>query len=172
MQFSSSDISGWASGIIDVGGYSGVSVVSVAWWLQNNLGGLNLKIGSEYSIQEDIISPEMPIEDMAVYTQMYDCFFLKRAARQTSAYALTDVAWSKIHGDEQGIIFRSTPSEVAKVFRGLASDCKECLEDMVFHYNQALSAPRQVLTYPAVNSFGEYLPPSFLSRNAILSRWG
>lgn len=169
MQFSSSDISGWASGVIDVGGYSGVSITSVAWWLTNNLGGLNLKIGSEYLIENDLISPEMPINDMAVYTQMYDCFFLSKAARQTSAYSLTDVAWSKIHGDEQGIIFRSTPSEVAKVYRGLATDCKDCLDDMIYSYNQSLNAPRQVLTYPAVNSFGGFLPPSFLYRNAILN---
>jgi hypothetical protein len=172
MQYSSSDLSGWASGMIDCGGYSGVSVSSVVCWLENSLGDLNIKLSKEYSLVSGVVSPEMSINDMAVYTQMYDCFFLQKAARQASAYALTDSAWSRIDGDEQGYIARSTPSEIAKVYRGLATDCKTCVEDMIFQYNQSLALPRQVLTYPIYcGGFDNFLPPTFLSRNAIANNF-
>lgn len=172
MQFSSSDISGWASGIIDCGGYSGISISAVSCWLNNSIGSLNLKLGSEYELVSGSIFPEMSVEDMAVYTQMFDCYFLKRAARQSSAFSLTDLGWSKIQGDEQGIIQRSTPSEVAKVYRGLATDCDECLNNMVFQYHRGKCLPTQVLTYPALwDGVESYLPPTFVTRNAILSRF-
>ena len=168
MQYSSSDLSGWASGMIDCGGYSGISISSVNCWLENNLGLLNVKLGTEYSLESGVVTPEMGSTDMAVYTQMYDCFFLKRASRQTSTYALSELAWSRIEGDEQGFISRSTPSEVAKVFRGLATDCEACLGDLVYEYNRAGCLPRQVLTYPTYwDGLVGYLPPTFLTRNVI-----
>jgi hypothetical protein len=168
MQFSSSNLTGWASGMIDCGGYSGISQSSVICWLENSLGLLNAKIGSEYGLVSGAVSPEMSQTDMAVYTQMYDCYFLTRAARHASAYSLTESAWSRIQGDEQGFISRSTPSEVAKVYRGLATDCKECLDDLVYSVNQAQCLPRQVLTYPVFwEGLENYLPPTFLARNAI-----
>lgn len=171
MQFSSSDLSGWASGIVECGGYSGVSYGSVHCWLENNLGSLNLFLGENYVLESGVIVPEMPQTDMAIYTQMYDCYFLKRAARQSSAYALTEGAWSRIQGDEQGFIARSSPSEVSKVFRGLATDCKDCLSDMLYEKNRQGAYPRQVLTYPSYcDGLDGCLPPTFASRNAILCR--
>lgn len=172
MKFSSSDLSGWASGMIDCAGYSGVSISSVVCWLENSLGELNVRLSSEYELVSGAISPNMPDSDMAIYTQMYDCYFLKRAARQASAYALTDSAWSRIDGDEQGFISRSTPSELAKVYRGLATDCNECLDDLVYKYNMGKALPRQVLTYPVFwDGLDNYLPPTFLSRNAIANNY-
>ena len=150
MQFSSANLTGWASGMIECGGYSGISQSAVICWLENNLGNLNLKIDTSYSLSGSAVSPTMSGDHMAIYTQMYDCFFLSRAARQASAYALTEAAWSRIEGDEQGLIARSTPSEVAKVYRGLSKDCKECVDSMVFKYNQNKALPRQVLTYPCL----------------------
>lgn len=170
MQFSSADLTGWASGMISCGGYSGISQSAVVCWLENNLGDLNIKLGTSYSLSGGAVSPTMSGTHMAVYTQMYDCYFLSRAARQASAYALTETAWSKIEGDEQGLIARSTPSEVAKVYRGLAKDCKECVDGMVAKYNRGRALPRQVLTYPTFSD-GSYgvLPATFLSRNAVAS---
>ena len=170
MQHTSSDLSTWASGMIDCGGYSGISISSVKCWLENNLGLLNVKLDTDYSLVSGVVTPEMNIADMAIYTQMYDCFFLKRASRQTSAYALSESAWSRIQGDEQGFISRSTPSEIAKVFRGLATDCEGCLDDLLHEYNRSKCLPRQVLTYPTYwNGLEGFLPPTFLSRN-VMSR--
>jgi len=172
MQFSSSDLTGWASGMIDCGGYSGISQSSVVCWLENNLGILNIKLGSEYDLVSGAVSPEMATNDMAIYTQMYDCYFLKRAARHASAYSLTDSAWNRIQGDEQGFISRSSPSEVAKVYRGLASDCESCLNDLIHSFNQGQCLPRQVLTYPVFwDGLDGFLPPTFLARNVIASMY-
>jgi len=160
----SSDLSGWAEEIIDCGGYSGTSVDSVVCWLESNLGFLNLAIEESFSLVSGTISPEMSLNAMAVYTQMYECYMLNKYARRSTILGTEESGWIEIRGEEQGTIKRPSPVEAAKVYRTLAKDCKECLEDLISWYNgthKGNAEPLQVLTSTMCTSENG-MPPEYL----------
>lgn len=130
---SSTDLSGWAGDIIESMELSGVTTGSVVSWLENNVGNLNLSLRTTgfYLLSGDIL-PEMTVNEMAIYTQMYNCFYLSKESRRANQLGYDD--WLEINGQDQGSIRKVSKSELAKNFNSLAKDCNQRLNDLLNWY--------------------------------------
>lgn len=151
--YSSFDLSGWAGEIIEEMGISGTTTTgSVVAWLENNVGSLNLVLHEDFLLSGDKIydPPDMiEMNQMAasIYTQMYECFYLGRAARQAAVLGVTD--WIEIEGADQGKIRKVSKTEAAKELRGSANDCNSFLKDLIKNYNNQVAGgffePSQII---------------------------
>lgn len=130
---SSTDLSGWAGEIIESMALSGVTTGSVVSWLENNVGNLNLSLHTTgyYLLSGDIL-PEMSTNAMAIYTQMYECFYLSKEARRAAQLGYDD--WVEINGQDQGSMRKVSKSELSKNFTTLAKDCNQRLNDLLDWY--------------------------------------
>lgn len=130
---SSTDLSGWAGEIIDSMALSGVTTGSVVSWLENNVGTLNLYLQTTgYYLYSGDILPEMTINAMAIYTQMYECYYLSKEARYAAQLGYND--WVEINGEDQGSIRKVSKSELSKNLSSLAKDCNARLNDLLDWY--------------------------------------
>lgn len=130
---SSTDLSGWAGSIIDSMSLSGVTTGSVVCWLENNVGVLNLSLQTTgYYATGNQILPSMDINTMAIYTQMYECYYLSKEARLSAQLGYDD--WVEINGQDQGSIRKVSKSELSKNFSTLAKDCQLRLSDLLNWY--------------------------------------
>jgi hypothetical protein len=130
---SSTDLSGWAGDIIESMELSGVTTGSVVSWLENNVGNLNLSLHTTgfYLLSGDIL-PEMTVNEMAIYTQMYNCYYLAKESRRAAQLGYDD--WVEVNGQDQGSIRKVSKSELSKNFHSLAKDCNSKLEDLLDWY--------------------------------------
>jgi len=169
---SSTDLSGWAGEIIESMELSGVTTGSVVSWLENNVGSLNLSLREEYALTSGQILPEMSINAMAIYTQMYDCYYLSKEGRRAAQLGYDD--WVEIQGEDQGQIRKVSKSELSKNFLSLAKECQQNLTKLTNWYvndggNGASPSkmPQQVIGDQA---FKCTIPASYLSpSNCFLS---
>lgn len=130
---SSTNLSGWAGAIIDSMELSGVTTGSVVSWLENNVGSLNLAIRESYGFSGSSgILPEMNINAMAIYSKMYECYYLAREGRRASQLGYSD--WLEINGQDQGLIRKVSKSELSKNFISMCKDCNSNLSKMVSWY--------------------------------------
>lgn len=129
---SSTNLSGWAGDIINSMELSGVTTGSIVSWLQNNVGSLNLSLREEYALTSGQILPEMSINAMAIYTQMYECYYLAKEGRRAAQLGYDD--WVEIQGEDQGKIRKVSKSELSKNFLSLSKECQENLKNLTNWY--------------------------------------
>lgn len=147
---SSTDLSGWAGSIIESMELSGVLTGSVVSWLENNVGSLNLALRENYELISGQILPEMETNAMAIYTQMYECYYLSKEGRRSAQLGFDD--WVEINGEDQGSIRKVSKSELSKNFISLAKECQENLKNLTKWYvvdggngQDPARLPRQVI---------------------------
>lgn len=152
MYYSSLNLSGWAGGILDEYGFSGVTTGSVVSWLENNVGNLNTAIQENYYTAyvsgSGEILPEMNQPAINIYTKMYECQYLNKQARQASYLGISD--WIELEGEDQGRIRKVSKTEASKELRALSSDCRNDLGAMIKNYKAQITGdyfmPSQVIT--------------------------
>lgn len=130
---SSTDLSGWAGDIIESMELSGVTTGSVVSWLENNVGNFNLSLHTTgFYLSSGQILPEMTANEMAIYTQMYNCYYLSKESRRAAQLGYND--WVEVNGQDQGSMRKVSKSELSKNFYSLARDCNERLDDLLDWY--------------------------------------
>ncbi len=164
---SSTDLSGWAGDIIESMELSGVLTGSVVSWLENNIGSLNLALREEYGLISGQILPEMSVNAMAIYTQMYECYYLAKEGRRSAQLGFDD--WVEIDGEEQGRIRKVSKSELSKNFISMAKECQENLKNLTKWYvhegGNGENPSRLPLQVIGDQAFKCSIPPSYLSQS-------
>lgn len=102
------------------------------------LGKLNNKINTSYSIVSGDISPELGINEQAIYSQMYMSeYFIKKI---NAIIGGTEIAWTTVK-DGDSTITRSSQTEMAKIYKDLKRQTDEELERLVGSYRINASPP-------------------------------
>ena len=117
---------------------------AIECWLEANLGILNTLINTSYSVE----SQELESEAQAIYKQVYLHHYYSKKARNALRGIIEcsgDTAGDIISlNDGESKVTFANKNETAKIIRGLATDAKASLDDLVARYNLYQSEPRQV----------------------------
>jgi hypothetical protein len=117
----------------------------ISGWLANNVGLLNTKIYSQYSVQNSNFEPTGTFqqEERSIYKQMYLYEFYTKKTRQVLRGVDSSVDFVTLREGDT-MITRTNKNELAKTYRGLANDAREEMERLVSSYDIYQAAPVQV----------------------------
>jgi len=117
----------------------------ISGWLASNVGLLNTKIYSQYSVQNSNFEPTglFQQEERSIYKQMYLYEFYTKKTRQVLRGVDSSVDFVTLREGDT-MITRTNKNELAKTYRGLANDAREEMERLVSSYNIYQAAPVQV----------------------------
>ena len=117
----------------------------ISGWLGNNIGLLNTKIFSQYSVDGSNFVPTGAFkhEERAIYKQMYLYEFYTKKTRQVLRGIDSSVDFVTLR-EGDSMITRTNKNELAKTYRGLANDAREEIERLVTSYNIYQACPVQV----------------------------
>lgn len=127
----------------ELGSPTSLSVPAIAYWLQRNLGELNTKLETCFTINEGTgeVSPDLSIEEKAIFKKMYGIYFYSNEIRRNlSAAALDPVVEISSDGSRVRKISRN---EVVKSYIQIRSQEEKELGDSIFMYKKNKSFPRQ-----------------------------
>lgn len=119
-----------------------VNVCSVSGWLDANVGQLNTLLHTSFSGEDALLD----LEARAIYRELYLHNFYTKQTRNALRGILNTGNGNSIlslNDGESSVTFVNR-NEVSKVYRGLATDTKERLDQLVHQYNMHQSDPRQV----------------------------
>lgn len=117
----------------------------ISGWLANNIGLLNTKIYSQFSVdgQNFVPTGTFQQEERAIYKQMYLYEFYTKKTRQVLRGIDSSVDFVTLR-EGDSMITRTNKNELAKTYRGLANDAREEMERLVTSYNIYQACPVQV----------------------------
>ena len=115
---------------------------SIEAWLENNLGQLNNLIYQDFSGDSASLDTEAQSIHKELYLYNYYTKQSRNALRGITA-ATNDNKILSLKDGESAVTFVNR-NEVAKVYRGLASDSKAKVDDLVARYNIYQATPQQV----------------------------
>lgn len=120
------------------------SLTKISGWLDNNLGKLNNLLNTEFSGSNSYISG-LGLEEENIYKEMYMHHYYTKETRNTLRGIANDSNGNilSIKDGDSAISF-TNKNEVSKVYRGLATDAHERLQELVYKYNLYRSSPKQV----------------------------
>ena len=122
---------------------TGITVVSISGWLENNIGELNNLLYTSFSGTNGNIAG-LNLEEQNIYQEMFLHHHYKKQARNTlRGIADNTNNITSVRDGEQTISFVNR-NEVSKVYKGLAQDAYGRLKDLVYSYNSYQASPRQV----------------------------
>ena len=117
----------------------------ISGWLANNVGLLNTKIYSQYYVESGNFNPTGTFqqEERAIYKQMYLYEFYTKKTRQVLRGVDSSVDFVTLREGDT-MITRTNKNELAKTYRGLATDARDEMEKLVASYNIYNAKPVQV----------------------------
>ncbi len=117
----------------------------ISGWLANNVGMLNTKIYSQFSVEGANFVPTgiFQQEERAIYKQMYLYEFYTKKTRQVLRGVDSSVDFVTLREGDT-MITRTNKNELAKTYRGLATDARDEMEKLVASYNIYNAKPVQV----------------------------
>jgi hypothetical protein len=115
---------------------------SIEAWLENNLGQLNSLIYQDFSGASASLDTEAQSIHKELYLYNYYTKQSRNALRGITS-ATSDNKILSLRDGESAVTFVNR-NEVAKVYRGLASDSKAKVDDLAARYNIYQAAPQQV----------------------------
>jgi hypothetical protein len=166
-----SQLSGWASGINDGIGDTGLGVARTTTWLTNNVSKLNLTLGTSYYYDNslnELLPDTMTLVQSGIYEEMFYCDYLNKKVNENLGAAAYE--WVEIQGEDQGTIRRASRTESSKVYLAMSKDCKMGLNELISWYFDATNpmTPYQVLYNERYsnNEQGLLYPPAEITRNS------
>lgn len=122
----------------------GVTVESISGWLDSNIGQLNNVLYTSFSGVSGNVSGLL-LEEQSIYQQMYLYHYYNKQTRNTIRGIVNDTNGNilSVKDGEQAITFVNK-NEVSKVYKNLAQDAYNEMQDLVANYNIYQSSPRQV----------------------------
>lgn len=123
---------------------TGVTVESISGWLDNNVGQLNNVLYTSFSGVSGNVSGLL-LEEQSIYKQMYLYHYYTKQTRKTIRGIADDTSGNilSVKDGDNSITFVNK-NEVSKVYKSLAQDSYNELQDLVTSYNSFQSSPRQV----------------------------
>jgi len=128
----------------DLGEPSDMSVASISFWLQTSVGELNIKLNSDFVLNEDTLEISgLGVEEAAIFKKMYDCYFYKKRMRETIGAAGVDQV---IEVQSDGAKVRKLDkNQLSKTYLSIHKDCQEELDKMVKGYKRFVFSPTQTV---------------------------
>lgn len=123
---------------------TGVTVVSISGWLENNIGQLNNLLYKSFSgISGEV--PGLGLEEQNIYKELYLYHYYTKQTRNTIRGIANDTNGNilSVRDGDNAITFVNK-NEVSKVYKGLANDAYESVNSLVARYNSYQASPRQV----------------------------
>jgi hypothetical protein len=117
-----------------------LSIPQISYWLQNNIGQLNVMIGDTivYSESNAEFDPELSVEQANIFKYIYLVKYMSKKITTNLGAAAYD--WSEItEGDTS--IRRVSKNEVAKNYKQLRDAYETQLNKLTFFYKQNLNEP-------------------------------
>tara|TARA_Y100000385_G_scaffold214451_1_gene223003 strand:+ start:12297 stop:12761 length:465 start_codon:yes stop_codon:yes gene_type:complete len=115
---------------------------SIQAWMENNLGQLNTLIHQDFSGTGAVLDTEAQSIHKELYLSNYYSKQSRNALRGITNTS-NDSNILSLKDGESAVTFVNR-NEVAKVYKGLASDSKAKLDDLVAKYNIYEAKPQQV----------------------------
>ena len=119
----------------ELGSPSSYSIPSIAFWLRNHIGDLNLLVGASFAIDTDSISitPELQEEDKSILKTLFNIYYYGRLASQFLGAASQDIV-TEVSSD--GATVRMVnKNEVSKSYVQLKRDEEAALKELIKGYN-------------------------------------
>lgn len=126
----------------DLGEPSDMSIASISFWLQTSVGELNIKLNSDFVLDEDTLEiGGLGVEEAAIFKKMYDCYFYKKRMRETIGAAGVDQV---IEVQSDGAKVRKLDkNQLSKTYLNIQRGCEEDLNRMVKQYKRFVFSPIQ-----------------------------
>ena len=161
----------WASGILESLDDTTTPTGYVSSWLRNNLGGLNLMLGTEFSLSGDCIIPDMDMNISGIYTEKYFCFHFSKQANKNLGVQNFD--WISIEGTDQGVIRKVSRMQTAQTYIQLSKECRANLDRLVewFHGQQNTHASQVLYGDRWGGASYDLLPPPASYYNSCNFIW-
>jgi hypothetical protein len=123
---------------------SGTTVESISGWLDSNVGQLNNVLYTSFSgVNGDVEG--LLLEEQSIYKQMYLYHHYTKQTRNTVRGIANDTNGNilSVRDGDNAITFVNK-NEVSKVYKSLAQDAYNEMQNLVNNYNNYQSSPRQV----------------------------
>jgi hypothetical protein len=124
----------------ELGEPSDLSIPQISYWLQNNIGQLNIMIASEIVYDEDAeeFDPELSVEQANIFKFLYLVKYT--GSKMTSNLGAAAYDWSELsEGDTR--IRRVSKNEIAKNYKQLRDSYYQELNKLVLLYKQNNTLP-------------------------------
>jgi len=115
-----------------------VSVPQIAFWLENNIGQLNLLLGAEIEYADHVFTPELSIEEANIYKYIYLLKYYSSKIRTSLGASSYDFIEIK-EGDTS--IKKASKNEIAKTYKSLRDSYSLELKSLVSEYKRKSCYP-------------------------------
>lgn len=123
---------------------SNITLESISGWLETNLGQLNNSIYSSFSGVSGEVSG-LNLEEQNIYKEMFLYHYYQKQTRNTIRGIANDTNGNilSVRDGDNAITFVNK-NEVSKVYKSLAEDSYNKMQDLIHSYNVYQAGPRQV----------------------------
>lgn len=144
MSYCGNDVQDLANSIYkSIGSPPSQSICFVSGWLMDssNLGDLNNRLSTSFSITGSCITPDFGPEEESIYSQIYVWQFYNSMA--LSALANGGSFWTNLaEGDSK--ISRDSPANISKAYMAMNVNAERTLRQAVHDYKLRISVPQSV----------------------------
>lgn len=118
-----------------------ISVASISYWFQTNLGNLNNLLSTTISIDNETLQIDsVSKEEENIFKTMYYCYYYRRQGTKRLQTAMNII---KVREDGREVQV-ANPNQAAKEYMLLAKEYKNELYTLVDQYKRNNATPRQV----------------------------
>lgn len=127
----------------EIGEPTDIGIASISFWLQTNVGKLNVALNSDFSLNETTLEiGGLGVEEAAILKKMYECYFYGKRFKETTGAAGTDQV---IEVQSDGAKVRKIDkNQLSKTYLAAQKDCVEQLNVMIKGYKRFVFKPTQV----------------------------
>lgn len=125
---------------------SSLTIIYLTTWLRDNIGRLNNAVNTSYTVDVDTLelSGNLTEDQKVIFKNIYFCQYYSNMANKN--LGATGFAWVSIEeGDSK--IRRASKTDIAKAFMGMAKDCQENLNKMIFYYKMNKALPSSLSSW-------------------------
>jgi len=110
------------------------SIPKIAFWLQTNVGTLNLKLGSSVVVNGGVLSDDLSLAAQAIFKSLFKIDYLKRQINRNLGAA----AYSSVSEVKEGnrTVKRTNKNDVAKSYLAAKESEERVLNGLVAAYKQ------------------------------------
>lgn len=124
----------------EIGEPTDISITSISFWLQTNVGALNVALNSNFSLDENTLEiGGLGEEEAAILKKMYECYFYGKRAKETMYAAGVDEVISVT--SDGASVKKLNKGTLSKVYFDAQKQCKGDLDIMIKRYKRFVFRP-------------------------------
>jgi|SRR6056300_331455 len=127
----------------ELGEPSDMTIASISFWLQTNLGELNVLLNSDFVLGDDLEVGGLGVEEAAILKKMYECYFYGKRYKENLGATGTDNI-IQITSDGSSVK-KLNKNEIAKNYLAAQKDCKQDLNMMIKRYKRLVFKPVNIV---------------------------